>query len=228
LRNHIGIEERRLQEKEAERVREVFFTAAHSARRVLSDPRAEDLWDSGSVLEEFSVRGLAGHLVRAATSVRSYLEAPAPPSQEPISAAEYYARAVPNSDISSPLHVGIRQRGEEQASSGHAALIEHFDSTISDLATALKDEPPDRRIVVFDDLIIGLSDYLRTRIVELVVHTDDLACSIGDEDPRLPAKALDLAIETLVALGRYRHGDLAVLRALCRRERDSAHALRVL
>ncbi len=39
---------------------------------------------------------------------------------------------------------------------------------------------------------------------------------------------MDLAIEALVDVARVRHGDLAVLRALTRRERDSSEALRVL
>jgi hypothetical protein len=37
-----------------------------------------------------------------------------------------------------------------------------------------------------------------------------------------------VAVETLVEVARLRHGDTAVLRALSRRERDPADALRVL
>ena len=72
-----------------------------------------------------------------------------------------------------------------------------------------------------------LDEYLRTRLVELTVHIDDLAISV-DVAPSVPAEAYAAAMDVLVAVGRRRHGDLAVLRALTRRERDQVEALRVL
>jgi hypothetical protein len=72
-----------------------------------------------------------------------------------------------------------------------------------------------------------LDDYLETRLVELVVHDDDLATSV-DVPTELPGEALELAIDHLVAVARFRHGDLAVVRALARRERDISEALRVI
>jgi hypothetical protein len=73
-----------------------------------------------------------------------------------------------------------------------------------------------------------LDEYLRTRVVELVVHADDLAASVGVEPvPPQPATTA-VAIDVLVGVARIRHGDMAVLRALARRERDTVRALRVL
>jgi hypothetical protein len=73
-----------------------------------------------------------------------------------------------------------------------------------------------------------LDEYLRTRVVELVVHADDLAASIGVElVPPQPATCR-VAIDVLVDAARIRHGDMAVLRALARRERGPVEALRVL
>jgi hypothetical protein len=81
---------------------------------------------------------------------------------------------------------------------------------------------------VFQDLVIRLDDYLATRLVELCVHTDDLAASLELPAPQLPEPATAAAICTLVDVARIRHGDAAVLRALARRERDAVSALRVL
>jgi hypothetical protein len=39
---------------------------------------------------------------------------------------------------------------------------------------------------------------------------------------------MDLALNTLLAVARFRHGDVAALRAFSRRERDPVEALRVL
>ena len=51
--------------------------------------------------------------------------------------------------------------------------------------------------------------------------------ALGVETPQLPIDAVDLAIDALVSTARHRHGDLNVLRALTRRERDEVNALRV-
>jgi hypothetical protein len=92
----------------------------------------------------------------------------------------------------------------------------------------LEAEPPERLVRVFDDMVIRLDDYLATRLVELCVHVDDLAVSLGEPAPPLPEAATGLAVRILVDVARQRHGDRAVLRALTRRERDPAEALRVL
>jgi hypothetical protein len=210
------------------RVREAFFAAADAARAVLADERVARGWDGPSCLREFSLRGLAGHVVRAVTSVEAYLDRPVPSGEGVVSAAEYYARAVDEPDIASALHVAVRERGEEQAAEGHVRLVAEFDGMLARLRNRLVDQPPDRLMRVFRDLVIMLDEYLRTRIVELVVHTDDLACSIGDHDAKVPPEPAALAIATLVDVARYRHGDVAVLRALARRERDAVQALRVL
>jgi hypothetical protein len=66
--------------------------------------------------------------------------------------------------------------------------------------------------------ILSTECYVATRVVELVVHADDLACSVGLEATP-PQAALDVSVSTMVEAARSVHGDLAVLRALTRRER---------
>jgi hypothetical protein len=73
-----------------------------------------------------------------------------------------------------------------------------------------------------------VAEYLRTRLVEFAVHVDDLAVSVGVPTPDLGSAADDEAIDVLVGIARIRHGDVAVLRALARRERDDVQALRVI
>jgi hypothetical protein len=78
------------------------------------------------------------------------------------------------------------------------------------------------------DRVLTLDDYLVTRLIELLVHTDDLAVSVGLPSPDFPLAASRPAIAALVDVAILRHGDDAVLRALSRRERDAVDALRVL
>jgi hypothetical protein len=207
--------------------RQAFIKCSEISLSLLRSPEAAVHWHGPSALPEFSLKGLAGHLVRATGSVRAYLDRDEP-DQGAISAAAYYAAAVDVSDIASPLHVAVRQRGEEQAAGGLHALVLQHGSEIEHLKLRLAGEPEDRRIRVFKDLVLLLDDYLVTRIIELTVHTDDLAVSVGLPTPEFPASATALAIEALVDVAILRNGDLAVLRALTRRERDEIEALRVL
>lgn len=209
-------------------IRDVFLDAASVGRGFVAAPAVRDAWDGPSALAGFTVRGLAGHLVRATTSVEAYLDRDEP-DEASITAAAYYAAAVGGDVVlDSPLHRAVRQRGEDMAAGGHAALVDSFDAALDRLRVRLAAERPDRRVRVFKDLVLSLDDYLVTRLIELLVHIDDLAVSVGVPTPEPAVEAATSAIDTLVAVARLRHGDLAVVRALTRRERDPVSALRVL
>jgi len=88
-------------------------------------------------------------------------------------------------------------------------------------------EPPERGIEVFGDMCMPLDDYLVTRMVEAVVHSDDLAVSLGLETPSFAPDVLDLVMVALLGIARERHGDLAALRTFARGERATADLLPV-
>jgi hypothetical protein len=66
---------------------------------------------------------------------------------------------------------------------------------------------------------LTLDDMLITRMMELAVHSDDLAVSVGVPTPELPPGAADTVIGLLTRLAVRRHGPTGVLRALSRSER---------
>lgn len=208
-------------------IRRAFLDAGRVAADLLARPEVESAWDGPSALPELTVRGLAGHLLRATGSVSAYLDRPEPDG-EPVSAADYYVQAVEEPDIHSEVHRAIRQRGEEEAAGGFGAVRDRSYELLETLRARLGVEPPDRKVRAYKDLVLTIDDYLVTRLIELTVHVDDLAVSAGVPPPELPAEALRLSIDTLIEVARLKHGDLAVLRALSRRERDQVGALRVL
>ena len=69
---------------------------------------------------------------------------------------------------------------------------------------------------------MSLDEYLVTRLLELVVHLDDLAVSLGVDTPAVDAQAVDLVTQCFLGVARIRNGDVAVIRALARRERAPA------
>jgi hypothetical protein len=212
-------------------VRATFLDTAEVACSVLALPEVAERWEQPSALRLLSVRGLAGHLLRGAGTVDVYLDRPEPSGAEPISAAAYYARVLPAlaEDISSaPIHAAIRERGEEQAAGGPERLAAEGAAICLRLRERLGAEPEERLVSVYQGTVIRLDEYLVTRLIELTLHVHDLCISVGVPTPELPEAARAAAIDTLVEVARQRHGDVAVLDALARRERDRIAALRVM
>lgn len=77
---------------------------------------------------------------------------------------------------------------------------------------------PTDRVVDLGGWGLAVDDFLLTRVVELVLHADDLAVSAGVSTPELPAAASGATIELLVRVAAWRHGPIAVVRGLARRE----------
>lgn len=211
-------------------IRTIFLDTASVARSVIASPAIAAHWDEPSALPYMSVRALAGHLARATFTVETYLSAPPPDGVKPASALDYYLRPVTSAawtELSSTFNQQIRERGEAQAASGQIRLVADLDASIRRLRGSLETEADDRVLAATGGLPIRLDEYLVTRIAELAIHTDDLAVSVDLEPPPLPSSAVDITINLLVDLARRRHGNLAILRALARRERDTTNALRV-
>ena len=210
-------------------MRGAYLDTTAVSRALLRSPEVQAKWVEPSALERWSLKGLAGHLVRAATSVEYYLDQDPDPEGPPLSASEYYATVVGDTaDIDSDLNRAIRERGDKMAAEGYTGLMERFDSCADRLRARLEEEPPDRKVRVLQDLVLMLDDYLVTRLIELTVHIDDVAVSAGLPTPEMPPAALDLAFRCLIDVARHRNGDLAVLRGLTRRERADVDVLRAL
>ena len=207
--------------------RAAFLDAASTAVQLLERGELAERWQQDSVLPQFAVAALAGHLLRGMTTVEQYLDGPEPDGAG-ISAASYFHTVIRSADISDPAQQAIRGRGAEAAAGGPAALASEARAALGRLSPRLSEMDAGRHLRVAGGLVMTLDEYLRTRVVELVVHADDLAASLRVElAPPRPATCT-VAIDVLVGVARIRHGDLAVLRALARRERDPVQALRVL
>jgi len=195
-------------------------------RPLLASTALKAQWDEPSGLALLSVAGLAGHLVRAATSVEGYLEADEPDAAA-IGPDEYYLTLQLSSDPDDATNRGIRQRGLAAAAEGVEALLGTFEHSASRLRRRFDEEAPDRLVTVAGGLVLTLDAYLVTRLVELLVHADDLAQSIHVDTPAYSPEAHAVVRCCLVGVALGRSGELGVLRALTRRERDPEDALRV-
>lgn len=208
-------------------IRDAFLEAAGRAVDLIGGREVRDAWELDSVLAGFQVGGLAGHLARAILLVERYLEDDLP-DRRSITAAQAFAGLEDTNDAGAEWNVGVRRRGEETASGGPDELARRTVVVLERLRDRLSVEPSERHVATSRGVVLLLDEYLRTRLVELTVHMDDLASSVGLSVPELPREAYRIAVETLVDAAVVKHGYPAVLRALARRERDTVQALRVL
>jgi hypothetical protein len=209
-------------------IRDAFLANCRLMHDLVGHPLVRERWDEPSALPEMTVGALAGHSARAAIRAEELLnDDPPGDGAAAISAAQYYLRLEGLSDRTSALSVGIRERADAEAAAGVDDLLWRIGECIARLQERLEQEPAERLVAAFT-WAMRLDDYLRTRVVELTVHIDDLASSIGVPTPQPSPEAMDESIATLVGVALGRHGDLAVLRALTRAERDDVRALRVL
>ena len=206
------------------RVRHAFLQALEAYAGLLGRREVEAAWEAPSLLEGYSVAGLAGHAFNTAEAVERYLQAPVP-TQVTVPAAAYYGQP-PSNPATAATQVGIIERGRMRGAEGPTVLRRDAVALVQRLTAQLASAPPDRVVAVMGGTALRLDDYLETRLVELVVHGDDLAASV-EIPSELPAEAVELVINHLLAVARFRHGDLAVVRAFARRERDTSNALRV-
>jgi hypothetical protein len=134
-------------------------------------------------------------------------------------------------DDDDPLFAVLRAGAEEVALEGQAALLERCRSARSTLAVRLPTIPANRAVPVVRIAggVVSLRDYLRTRVLEVVVHGDDLVASVkGCDAPDPPPAAVEVCLELCLELARAQLGDLAALRAFTRAERADPDALRIL
>ena len=78
--------------------------------------------------------------------------------------------------------------------------------------------------VPWQDCCLATDDFLVVRLMEVVVHADDLAASVGLPTPAFDDDVLAPALAVLALLGARRHGQDAAVRALSRRERAAGPA----
>jgi hypothetical protein len=201
-------------------IRASYLAAADVAVRLLGDGAVALRWAAPSVLPGMPVSALAGHLARQVLWVERLL-VPRPGAEPPISLLDHYARSAwAAAGPDDEANAGIRRDAAAEAAPGPAALAARAADTARRLGGVLAGEPPDRVVLVpWGPWPLTLDDLLVSRLLEIAVHDDDLALSVGLPTPELPGDVTDLVLALLSRLAARRHGATAVIRALSRAER---------
>jgi hypothetical protein len=200
--------------------RDAFLGAARVAADLARRPEVGARWHDESSCAGMSVGGLAFHLGSQTDLAVRLLQA-GPSDRDPIPLAEHYARAAwVRTGHDGEANVGIREGSDAQAEAGPDALAALLDQRLAELPEALDAfGSTDPVLIPWQGWALTAHDFLVTRMMETVVHSDDLAASVGLDTPRFPDDALAPVLDLLTGLAVRRHGATSVVRALARPQR---------
>lgn len=154
------------------------------------EPSVTAAWSHESDLPGYTVGGLAGHVVTLMVGLERRIESGGAPVTT-IPYVSWYAPAL----SSGGGHAGLIEAGEEVAARGPAKVAAELQATGARLERRIRTASCDLVIPLASVPGAGvrLDDFLRTRFVEITVHADDIASSVGLPCPGFPPAAWALA-----------------------------------
>ncbi len=180
-----------------------------------------DAWDRESALPGLTVGGLARHLVSQSECAVEFLTTPGPPQAQVLTLVGHYGRVDwLHAPVNAPENTSIRDDFNQMGSAGLTEALEALSRSREHLGAAIDLAGP-TTYVPWQDCALPTDDFLVVRLMEIVVHADDLACSVGVAAPAFSPEVVEPVLALLAALGARRHGQAAVLRTLSRHERSA-------
>jgi hypothetical protein len=203
--------------------RQALVDAAGIAQELAARPEVAAAWRAESACAGMTVGGLTHHLVRQVVVTNELLDAA--PSGEAIPLLEHYERAPwVKGGHDDPANVAVRTGSDERAAVGVEAVLAEAGGSLDRLPTLLAGpRDPDAVFIPWQGWALTVDDLVTTRLMETVVHSDDLAASVELPTPEFPEPALTPVLGLLSGVAVRRHGQAAVVRALSRPQRAPEH-----
>jgi Mycothiol maleylpyruvate isomerase N-terminal domain len=205
--------------------RDALLHATDALAGLVSSPEVAQAWDSESALPGMTVGGLARHVVSQPEAAVEFLGIRPLPAHAPtLSLAECYQRTDWfRGPVEGVENTSIRDDFNSMAEGGQEHSLAILSQAREQLVPALSTAGP-TTYVPWQDCVLATDDFLVIRLMEVVVHADDLAVSVALPTPAFDHEALHPALALLAMLGELRHGQDAALRALSRGERANRPA----
>ena len=209
-------------QNQVDRLDAVFPVAAAVALDLIQRGEVRDRWLVPSVLPKMSIGTLACHLGRQVVRAAELL--PVATDVPPVESADaHYHRAAWVRSASPDDPSNDRSTDDAEAALGAAVLAGRTAGALAAVRRLLAAGTAcDVVLIPWQGWSLRRDDFLLTRMLEIVVHADDLAVSAGVRTPEFPAGVFAPVRDLLVRLAVRRHGQSAVIGALTRSERTQA------
>ncbi len=211
---------------------DTYLGAVDWLRSILVRAEVEASWGQPSALVHYTVGGVAAHAVHGVVWLEQVLKDAEPHGLRRVAIGEFFGQnRVEGTTGNDPFAESLRSAAEAFAQTGPILVAAACTAARDELVGLLSSASPTRTVPVIRVAggQVPLCEYLRTRVLEVVVHGDDVASSVpGLQVPDPPTAAVAVSLEVCLELARARVGDLASLRAFTRAERALPEALRVL
>lgn len=200
-------------------LRAAFVAATDHVAAIVSRDDVAAAWHEQSALAEWEVGGLVAHLASQPSTAVALLRAH--PIGNPIPLEEHYARSAwVDASLDDEINVSIRETSDARAVAGPDPVLADVIEAREVLPDVLAAQPDGRAVLIpWAGWSLSLDDFLTGRLMEIVVHGEDVAASVGFTSPALPREVLDPVLALLTRLAVTRHGQGAVVSALTRAER---------
>ena len=200
--------------------RDALLRAADAIVTLVSAPEVAEAWDRESALPGMTVGGLTRHLVSQPECAVEFLGIqPVPPHAQTVSLAELYDRTdwflAP---VDAAQNTSIVADFNAMAAGGQPHSLAILEAARHALPEAIAASGP-TTYVPWQDCCLTTDDFIVVRLMEVVVHADDLAASLGAPTPAFDDDVLGPALALLAMLSYRRHGQDRAVRALARAER---------
>jgi hypothetical protein len=200
----------------------VFPMAAAVALDLIQRGEVRDQWLMPSALPKMSIGTLACHLGRQVVRAAELL--PVATDVPPLESVDaHYHRAAWVMSTSPDEPSNDRSADDAEAALGAAVLADRSAEALATVRRLLvAGTASDIVLIPWQGWSLRRDDFLLTRTLEIVVHANDLALSVGVHTPEFPAEVFAPVRDLLVRLAVKRHGQSAVISALTRSERTQA------
>jgi hypothetical protein len=200
-----------------------YVAAAKIAFDLASAPEVRGAWRDESACAGMTVGGLAHHLLQQAVNTVRLLEMD-PVAEPPIPLLEHYARAAwVEGGPDDQANVDIREGSDAAAQDGADKVLALAADALDRLPEGLeRHRLPEQVRIPWQGWSLTKADFLTTRAMEIVVHSDDLSASVGLPTPEFPDDVVADVLRLLAGVAVRRHGQAAVVRALSRPQRAPA------
>jgi uncharacterized protein (TIGR03083 family) len=166
------------------------------------EPAVVESWSTPSALPGYTVGGIAGHVLSLIVGMEKRIES-GTRDADAIPYTQWYGGALSGTAVDSRLI----SAGEELAAAGPKEVAASFVKAKERLPRFLRRTPRDFVVPLASVPGSGvvLTDFVRTRFVEIAVHGNDIAVSVGLPRPAFPPIAWTVAAEVVAETTRA-HG----------------------